>query len=39
LQSRLDTFIEDGIHGAKIGGGIGAGVGALRFLQRFAPKK
>jgi hypothetical protein len=39
LQSRLDTFIEDGIHGAKIGGGFGAAVGALQILQRFAPKK
>jgi hypothetical protein len=39
LQSRTDAFIEDGIHGAKIGGGFGAGVGALQFLQRFAPKQ
>jgi hypothetical protein len=39
LRSKLDTFIEDGIHGAKIGGGIGAGLGALQFLSRFAPKK
>jgi hypothetical protein len=39
LQSRTDAFIEDGIHGAKVGGSIGAGLGSLKFLQRFAPKK
>lgn len=39
LQSRADAFIEDGISGAKLGGGISGIAGGLKFLQRFAPKQ